>query len=94
MAASIEMRLPLVDQVLLEHQPTTRSPTILPIAQKLVLRRIGLRGLDPVLFERPKTGFELPYDRWRRKGLDKVLDQAMRDADAVRPLGLDPEAVQ
>ena len=46
------------------------------------------------MFERPKTGFELPYDRWRRKGLDKVLDQAMRDADAVRPLGLDPEAVQ
>ena len=27
-----------------------------PLGQKAMLRRIGLRGLDPALFERPKSG--------------------------------------
>jgi hypothetical protein len=43
-----------------------------------VLRRIGLRGLDPALFERPKSGFVLPFDRWIRRGL--------KDAGSRRPL--------
>jgi asparagine synthase (glutamine-hydrolysing) len=95
MAASIELRLPLVDQVLLEN--VNRFPDrkrYYPVRRKAVLRRIGLQGLDPTLFEKPKRGFELPYDRWLRKGLVKVLDQTMRDPDAVKPTGLNPDAVQ
>jgi asparagine synthase (glutamine-hydrolysing) len=95
MAASIELRLPLVDQVLLENVNRLHDrERYYPLRKKSVLRRIGLRGLDPALFERPKTGFVLPYDRWLRKGLGKVLDQTMRDPDAVKPTGLNPEAVQ
>jgi len=95
MAASIELRLPLVDQVLSEN--VNRLPDrqrYYPLRKKSLLRRIGLQGLDPALFERPKTGFVLPYDRWLRKGLGKVLDQTMRDPEAVKPTGLNPEAVQ
>lgn len=94
MAASIEVRLPLVDQVLLEN--VNRLPDherFHPIRRKEVLRRIGLRGLDPALFERPKTGFVLPYDRWLRKGVGKLMDQTMRDPVAVKPTGLNPEVV-
>ena len=95
MAASIEVRLPLVDQVLFEN--ADRLPDrerYHPLGKKSVLRRIGLRGLDRALFERPKTGFVLPYDRWIRMGLRKVMDRAMRDPAAVKQTGLNPEAVQ
>ena len=94
MSASIEIRLPLVDQVLVEN--VERLPTrnrFDPIGKKAVLRRIGLRGLNAQLFERPKSGFVLPYDRWLRTGLGKVIDGTMRDPQAIRPTGLDPEVV-
>ena len=58
-----------------------------------MLRKIGLRGLDPQYFERPKKGFVLPYDRWLRKGLGKAMDQTMRDPALVQPTGLNPEVV-
>jgi len=94
MAASIEQRLPLVDQVLFEA--VDRLPDEVryqPLRRKALLRRIGLRGLDPALFDRPKSGFVLPYDRWIRRGLAQVMDSTLRDADAVRATGLDPDAV-
>jgi asparagine synthase (glutamine-hydrolysing) len=95
MAASIEMRLPLVDHVLLEA--VVRLPDrerFEPLRAKSLLRRIGLRGLDPGLFQRPKAGFVLPYDRWIRKGLGRTMDAVMRDPAAVRPTGLSPDAVR
>jgi asparagine synthase (glutamine-hydrolysing) len=94
MAASIEQRLPLVDQVLFEA--IDRLPDGLryrPLRRKELLRRVGLGGLDPALFERPKSGFVLPYDRWIRLGLSTVIDATLRDPDAVRPTGLHPDAV-
>ena len=94
MSASIEIRLPLVDQVLVES--VERLPVgnrFEPIGRKAVLRRIGLRGLSAQLFERPKSGFVLPYDRWLRTGLGKVIDATMRDPEAIKPTGLDPEVV-
>jgi asparagine synthase (glutamine-hydrolysing) len=95
MASSIEVRLPLVDHVTLENVDRLHDrERYFPLAKKSVLRRIGLRGLNQDLFERPKTGFVLPYDRWLRKGLGKVLDQTMCDPAAVKPTGLNPKAVQ
>src|SRR5262249_28400760 len=64
-----------------------------PVGRKSLLRRIGLRGLDPKLFERPKAGFVLPFDRWIRKGLFKMMDQTLRDPSAVKAAGLAPEPV-
>jgi asparagine synthase (glutamine-hydrolysing) len=95
MASSIEQRLPLVDQVLLEH--VTRlpdGPRYQPLGRKAALRRLGLRGLEPALFERPKRGFVLPFDRWIRQGLRGAIDETLRDAEAVRAAGLEPEAVR
>jgi asparagine synthase (glutamine-hydrolysing) len=94
MASSIEVRLPLVDHVLFENVGRLNDrERYHPVGKKSVLRRIGLGGLDPTLFERPKTGFVLPYDRWIRMGLGKVMDQTMRDPVAVKPTGLNPAAV-
>jgi asparagine synthase (glutamine-hydrolysing) len=94
MASSLEQRVPLVDQVLFES--VDRLPDHVryePLGRKAVLRRIGLRGLDPALFDRPKSGFVLPFDRWIRRGLKDAMEQTLRDPQAVAPTGLDPEAV-
>jgi asparagine synthase (glutamine-hydrolysing) len=95
MASSLEQRVPLVDQVLIES--VNRVPDCTryqPFGRKAVLRRIGLRGLDPALFERPKTGFVLPFDRWIRRGLKGAMDQTLRDPQAVAPVGLDAATVE
>jgi asparagine synthase (glutamine-hydrolysing) len=95
MACSLEQRVPLVDQVLFES--VDRLPDDVryrPLGRKAMLRRIGLRGLDPGLFERPKSGFVLPFDRWIRRGLKGAMDQTLRDPQAIAPVGLDPSAVE
>src|SRR5262249_49760893 len=95
MASSIEQRLPLVDQVLLEKVIGLRDGArYAPILRKAALRRIGLRGLDPALFERPKRRFVLPCERWIRHGLSNAIDRTLRDSEAVRSAGLDPQAVR
>jgi asparagine synthase (glutamine-hydrolysing) len=95
MAASIEQRLPLVDHILFES--VDRLPDdvrYLPIRKKAALRRMGLVGLDPALFDRPKTGFVLPFDRWIRQGLSRDVGDTLRDAAQVRAVGLEPAAVE
>src|SRR6516225_3075075 len=95
MASSLEQRVPLVDQVLLDS--VYRLPDQVryrPLGQKAMLRRIGLRGLDPALFERPKSGFVLPFNCWIRRGLKDAMDQTLRDPQAIAPVGLDPAAVE
>jgi asparagine synthase (glutamine-hydrolysing) len=95
MAASIEQRLPLVDQVLFETvDQLPDAERYHPLRRKALLRRIGLQGLDPALFERPKSGFVLPYDRWIRKGLGGAMEGTMRDPDVLGPVGLNPDAVR
>jgi asparagine synthase (glutamine-hydrolysing) len=95
MACSLEQRVPLVDQLLFES--VDRLPDdarYRPLGRKAMLRRIGLRGLDPALFERPKSGFVLPFDRWIRRGLKNAMDHTLRDPQAIAPAGLDPAAVE
>jgi asparagine synthase (glutamine-hydrolysing) len=95
MAASLEQRVPLVDQVLqraIDRLPD--GPRFDPIGRKAILRRVGLRGLDPAIFEKPKTGFVLPFDRWIRRGLRARMDEALRDPLAARGAGLDPDPVR
>jgi len=95
MAASLEQRVPLVDQVLFESVDRLPDQSrYQPLGRKAMLRRIGLRGLDPALFDRPKSGFVLPLDRWIRRGLQDAMDQTLRDPQAIAPVGLDPVAVQ
>ena len=95
MAVSIEQRLPLVDQLLFECAGRLPDgPRYRPLGRKALLRRVGLRGLDPALFDRPKSGFVLPYERWIRLGLAGEVDRTLGDPQAVRAVGLDPAAVR
>jgi asparagine synthase (glutamine-hydrolysing) len=95
MASSLEQRVPLVDHVLFESVDRLPDlPRYRPSGRKAMLRRVGLRGLDPALFERPKSGFVLPFDRWIRRGLRAEMDQTLRDPQAIVPTGLNPVAVE
>lgn len=95
MAASIETRLPFVDTELLSV--VLRLPDALrfhPVRLKSLLRRAGLKGLDPELFNRPKSGFELPFDRWLRQALGQEIEATLLDPPAVSGAGLDPAEVR
>jgi asparagine synthase (glutamine-hydrolysing) len=94
MAVSIETRLPLVDRVLVET--VTRVPDAQrfhPLRQKQMLRSIGLDGLDPTIFDRPKSGFVLPFDKWIRRGLTKTIAETVLDPALCRAVGLNPGPV-
>jgi asparagine synthase (glutamine-hydrolysing) len=94
MAVSLETRLPLVDSVIVETAARlSDEKRYAPIGRKAILRRAGLDGLDPALFDRPKSGFVLPFDRWIRSSLGKAMDSTMRDASLVREVGLDGAVV-
>lgn len=95
MSASLEVRLPFVDSVLLDAverlDPVARFE---PVGRKQVVRSVGLTGLDPSIFERPKTGFVLPFERWLRSDLGKSVGETLQDPVLVAPTGLAPKAVE
>jgi asparagine synthase (glutamine-hydrolysing) len=94
MACSLEVRLPLVDRPLWESASrVTEETRYEPMGKKSLLRRIGLKGLDPQLFERPKRGFVLPFDRWLQQGLGAEMDTLMRDPNAANSVGLNGNEV-
>ncbi len=94
MAASIEVRLPLLDFELVELVASYESEArFRPLGRKQALRDAGLVGLDPALFERPKSGFEMPFDRWCRNELAGSIDAVLSDAAACSAAGLEPAAV-
>jgi len=94
MSASIEVRLPFVDQKLVRlvnrMEPNLR---FLPIRKKACLQRIGLRGLNADDFDRPKSGFVLPFNDWLHGGLGMEVGQVLNDRDSVLSAGLEPKEV-
>jgi asparagine synthase (glutamine-hydrolysing) len=84
MAAAVELRVPFLDHVVLEHAWS------LPAAQKLrgmtgkwLLRR-ALQGKIPeAILRRPKRGFPVPLGNWLRTSLHDACRQRLLASDAV-----------
>jgi asparagine synthase (glutamine-hydrolysing) len=94
MAVALEARVPLLDHVVVEtvaRVPETERFT--PLGRKALLRKLALGDLDPALFERPKSGFQLPLGVWCRGLLAPRIEAALHDRDACEAAGLDPLAV-
>ena len=94
MAVSLESRLPLVDSAVTDV--VSRLPDSVryaPLGRKQLLRDAGLEGLDPQLFERPKQGFLMPFDRWIRQRLGAEMTNIMRDEQLCKAVGLNGETV-
>ena len=94
MAVSLEVRVPLLDHRVVEETLGLEAATrFAPLGRKQRLRAIGLEGLDPRLFERPKSGFVLPIGVWCRRHLSGQVADTLGDTNMCRDLGLDPDVV-
>jgi asparagine synthase (glutamine-hydrolysing) len=94
MAVSLEARVPLLDHRVIETAAgIVPSRRFEPVGRKALLRELGLVGLEPALFERPKSGFVLPIDRWCRSELGGELDAVFRDAATCESAGLNGATV-
>ncbi|MGY6501041.1 MAG: asparagine synthase (glutamine-hydrolyzing) [Acidimicrobiales bacterium] len=95
MAVSLELRVPLVDHTLSAHVARMDDDRrYRPVGRKQALRDAGLVGIPPALFERPKQGFQLPFDLWIRRNLGSSMDDTMRDRSSAEMVGLDGAAVR
>src|SRR5262249_13990701 len=94
MAASLEVRVPLVDHVVIEKLAgVDLRERFEPLGRKALLRRIGLRGLDDRLFDRAKSGFVLPIERWCRQTLRGEVAETLGSRELCAAAGLEPGAV-
>jgi len=65
-----------------------------PLGKKSLLRKVGLAGLDPSIFVRPKSGFVLPFDTWIRKGAGPAMKEMLLDENRVAAVGLNSGPVK
>ncbi len=91
MAVSLEVRVPLLDHEVVtqvvQQDPQSRFS---PLGKKMILRRLALTKLDPALFERPKSGFVLPIERWSREQLSAEISATFADRNLCQAIGLNP----
>jgi asparagine synthase (glutamine-hydrolysing) len=74
MAAGLEIRVPLLDQRVVEY--ASRIPENYLYRKgggKVILRRLLSRFVPAALFERPKMGFAIPVSSWLRGELKPML---------------------
>jgi asparagine synthase (glutamine-hydrolysing) len=94
MAVSLEVRVPLLDHLVIEAAARLSDRRRFePLGRKQALRDAALDGLDPAIFDRPKSGFVLPIERWARGGMQREVAETLRDARACQAAGLAPQAV-
>jgi asparagine synthase (glutamine-hydrolysing) len=94
MAVGLEARVPLLDHLVIERVAELASDIrFSPLGEKVLLQRLALDGLDPHLFDRPKSGFELPFDRWCRDGLKGEMQSTFNDEMLCESVGLESSTV-
>ena len=93
MAASLEVRAPLLDERILDLTVTAGVRDTALGKRKGALRTLLSRHLPLEMFSGAKRGFGLPIDEWFRGGLRGAL-MKYTDAERLRKGGLvDPQAV-
>ena len=94
MASSLEVRLPLIDHkvVSLVMEQTIKN-RFYPLGKKSFLKSLVADQLDSQLFERPKSGFVLPIEKWCRQSLKAQISDTFSDRGRLASLGLNADAV-
>jgi asparagine synthase (glutamine-hydrolysing) len=95
MEASLEVRVPLLDHEVVEAlfalEPRRRFG---PLRSKALLVELALADLPREIFDRPKQGFELPLERWCRRGLRHLVAETLTDRQRAESVGIHPEALR
>jgi asparagine synthase (glutamine-hydrolysing) len=96
MAHSLEVRVPLVDHVLLSLALSVpgRQKTVWG-STKMPLRRLVGRRLPAELLDRPKQGFTFPLAEWLTHPNTRPIIDGILDRDQITAVGrVDPELVR
>jgi asparagine synthase (glutamine-hydrolysing) len=94
MAHSLEIRVPFLDQRILDWVPTIPDNIRFPTNEsgKYLLREACKDYLGQAQLRRPKTGFTVPFTQWMAGPLRDTCEKKLK---TVKALGvLDPNAVQ
>jgi asparagine synthase (glutamine-hydrolysing) len=95
MAVALEVRVPLLDHVLIETaagiDPVRRFQ---PLGKKRLLRDAALTKLPADIFDRPKAGFVLPIDTWARQRMQPQMQELFEDQQQATRAGLRGEVVR
>jgi asparagine synthase (glutamine-hydrolysing) len=85
MAHGVEVRVPFLDNDLVQYTLGLPSEYKVKIGDKKRVLRAALRGVVPdEILDRPKAGFGVPYQEWLRGPLHAYLLDSVRDSRARR----------
>jgi asparagine synthase (glutamine-hydrolysing) len=94
MAASLEVRVPLLDHRVVEAAEAVPDRTrFRPLGKKTLLKTLAMPQVDPAIFERPKAGFVLPIEVWAKDQLASRIESLFADKELVRGVGLNGDAL-
>lgn len=94
MAASVEVRVPIIDHRVVELVRRFATPLLVRgRRQKYVLKRVAERYLPPAVVWRAKTGFGAPIRSWVTKELRPLIHELLSEERLKRRGVFRPEAV-
>lgn len=95
MAASVELRVPLLDHKLVEFCLTLPDELRLNGSTgKYLLKQTALRWLPPQIVHRKKQGFPVPISLWFRTGLHERIREVLLDRRSLERGYFDPAYVR
>jgi asparagine synthase (glutamine-hydrolysing) len=84
MANSIELRVPLLDHVLLQFAASLPgSYKVRGFTTKYIAKRALSRRVSPEIIARKKTGFPVPYESWLKKDLSEWIKGILLDRQTI-----------
>ena len=85
MACSLEVRVPLLDQGVVEFMAqVNKNQKYTQFNNKILLRELARRYLPEKILERPKQGFAIPLAGWLQKELKPMLREVLAPARLQR----------
>jgi len=94
MSVSLEVRVPLLDHVVVEESfklsPERRFD---PVGKKKLLRDLAMPNIDPAHFNRKKSGFVLPIEIWSKSSLRSIIEETFKNQELTRSVGLNQNAI-
>jgi len=91
---SLEIRVPLVDTVLTDEISNLPDQLrYLPLGSKPILRSVAEQVVGDGFFDRPKQGFEFPFDQWIRGPLHSEIAAVLLNTSLNQSIGFDHQVV-